>query len=183
MIIPRARHGPGAAPMRSLAILRRRLRPSIARLLRRPGRTPPTIRRRLRQRHPRRHRHPPGRHHDRHHHRPDKHTSESSTYDAAKQTHRESHLHPRRKQHPVSGIVYGRDNVPAFKAVVQARRRTTASARRTTTPSTISSSAASPTNLAPTAKLLHIHAFDSQGNELREDDAYPDERQSLPRVH
>ena len=31
--------------------------------------------------------------------------------------------------------------------------------------------------------MLRVHAYDSQGNELHENDAQPDERQSLPRTH
>jgi len=113
---------------------------------------------------------------------PDKHSSESSTYDAARKLMERVVYTLDENNLVVSGTVYGRGNVAAFKTVYkhddanriceeddytlddQLLRRFTY-------------------EFAGDGKLLRVHAYDSQGNELREDDAYPDERQSLPRRH
>ena len=82
----------------------------------------------------------------------------------------------------VSGTVYGADNAPAFKTTYKHDDSSRISEeddftlddqllRRFTY------------EYGADGKLLRVHAYDSQGNELHENDAQPDERQSMPRIH
>jgi hypothetical protein len=82
----------------------------------------------------------------------------------------------------VTGLVYGPGNTPSFKSVYKHDDLNRISEeddytlddqliRRFTY------------EFGADGKLLRVHAFDSQGNELHESDARPDERQSLPRTH
>jgi len=115
---------------------------------------------------------------------PDKHSSEATTYNAADKVIEKIVYALDENNTPVSGTVYGPDNAAAFKAVYkhddfnriteeddftldgQLMRRFTY-------------------EFGPDGKLLKIHAYDSQGNELREDDdqAVRDQHQIPPRVH
>jgi len=113
---------------------------------------------------------------------PDKHSSEASTYDAANHVIEKVVYTLDENNSPVSGLVYGRDGAVAFKTtykhddfsrIVEEDDLTLQDQlfRRFTY------------DFGPDGKLLRIHAYDGQGNELQESDAHKDERQSLPRGH
>jgi hypothetical protein len=113
---------------------------------------------------------------------PDKHTSEACTYDAGKKLIEKIDYVLDENNSPVSGTVYTANNTPAFKTVYKHDDFNRISEeddytmdgqliRRFTY------------DFGADGKVLRVHAFDSQGNELQESDAHQDERQSLPRVH
>jgi hypothetical protein len=113
---------------------------------------------------------------------PDNHSSEASTYDGADHLIEKVVYKLDDNNSPVSGMVYGRDNTVAFKTaykhddfnrIVEEDDYTLDDVlfRRFTY------------DFGPDGKLLRIHAYDGQGNEMQESDAHKDERQSLPRGH
>jgi hypothetical protein len=113
---------------------------------------------------------------------PDKHSSEATTFTANDKIIERVVYVLDDNNSPVSGTVYGPDNNPAFKTVYkhddfnriaeeddytlddQLMRRFTY-------------------DFGPEGKLLRVHAFDSQGNELHQSEARPDQNQLPPRVH
>jgi hypothetical protein len=113
---------------------------------------------------------------------PDKHSSESTTYTANEKIIERVVCVLDDNNSPVSGTIYGPDNQPAFKAIYkhddfnrlveeddftlddQLMRRFTY-------------------DFGPDGKVVRVHAFDSQGNELQQSDARKDESQVPPRVH
>jgi len=113
---------------------------------------------------------------------PDKHTTEATTYNAANKVIEKIDYNLDENNVLVSGTVYGADNAPAFKTTYKHDDSSRISEeddftlddqllRRFTY------------EYGADGKLLRVHAYDSQGNELHENDAQPDERQSLPRTH
>jgi YD repeat-containing protein len=113
---------------------------------------------------------------------PDKHTTEATTYNGANKIIERIDYNLDDNNVLVSGTVYGPDNAPAFKATYKHDDSSRISEeddytlddqliRRFTY------------EYGADGKLLRVHAYDSQGNELHENDAQPDERQSLPRTH
>jgi hypothetical protein len=113
---------------------------------------------------------------------PDKHSSEATTYDAANKLIERVVYTLDDNNLPVSGIVYGRDNNPAFKTAYKHDDSNRISEeddytlddqliRRFTY------------EFGADGKLLRVHAYDSQGNELHQSEARKDPRQSLPRTH
>jgi len=113
---------------------------------------------------------------------PDKHSSEASTYNAANRLIEKVVYTLDENNSPVSGLVYGADNAVAFKTtykhddfnrIVEEDDYTLDDQlfRRFTY------------EFGPDGKLKRIHAFDGQGNEMRQSDARADEQQSLPRGH
>ena len=113
---------------------------------------------------------------------PDKHSSEATTYNAANRIIERVLYNLDENNVLVSGTVYGANNVPAFKTAYKHDDSNRISEedyytlddqliRRFTY------------EFGADGKLLRIHAYDSQGNELHQTDARPDERQSLPRTH
>jgi YD repeat-containing protein len=113
---------------------------------------------------------------------PDKHTTEATTYNAANKVIEHIDYLLDDSNVLVSGTVYGPTNVPAFKTSYKHDDSNRISEeddytlddqllRRFTY------------DYGADGKLLRVHAFDSQGNELHENDAQPDQRQSLPRTH
>jgi len=113
---------------------------------------------------------------------PDKHSTEATTYNAAKRVIERIEYMLDENNVLVSGTVYGPDNAPAFKTTYKHDDSSRISEeddytlddqliRRFTY------------EYGADGKMLRVHAYDSQGNELHENDAQPDERQSLPRTH
>jgi hypothetical protein len=113
---------------------------------------------------------------------PDKHSSEATTYDARDRVIEKIVYALDDNNSPITGVVYGPDNNPAFKTVYKHDDFNRISEeddytldgqliRRFTY------------DFGPDGNLRRIHAFDSQGNELQEEGVHKDERQSLPRVH
>jgi hypothetical protein len=113
---------------------------------------------------------------------PDNHSSESSTYDAANKLIEKVVYTLDENSNPVTGTVFGPDNTAVFKATYKHDdyNRITEEddytldgqfMRRFTY------------DFGSDGKLKQIHAFDSQGNELHQSDAAPDEHSSPPLIH
>jgi hypothetical protein len=113
---------------------------------------------------------------------PDKHSTEATTYNAANKIIERVAYSLDENNVLVSGTVYGPDNAPVFKTSYKHDdfNRISEEDDYTLQDQLIRRFTY---DYGADGKLLRVHAFDSQGNELRENDARPDQRQTMPRTH
>jgi len=112
---------------------------------------------------------------------PDKHTTEATTYDGGDKIMRKVVCSLDENNLPVTGVVYNAKDVPAYKTTYKydASNRLSEEDDYTMSDQLMYRFVYDYTGTTGS----HIRAYDAQGNELRQSDAVPDKRQSLPRVH
>ena len=113
---------------------------------------------------------------------PDKHTSEVSTYDGGEKLIKKIVYALDDNNLCTSGVVYTPDNRPVYKSTYKrdSLNRVTEEDDYTMADQLLGRFVY---DFGPDGSVIHITAYDSQGNEVPQGDARKDRRQSLPFTH